>query len=438
MEDQQLGQKDAALKPLKTPERSAPNIRRKRLQASSLTRKDGSPGHSTQMRRIFHESHDKLQAQHCLPFGSSSAQLTASPVQPQSLIRTTQPPEDVETAMCGLVDADSMPAQAYSLSVARGLSSEKRASSTDVGVSSGASVIVRTSLSHEKKPPCETGDPLVDKCFSKDMAKSDNSSNSQEAAKDGLSQSDITASRNLRLLEIDAWLDTVAKEATKKECRDTAVVELDETQRLSDLDVFLGRLQSHLPTSSHSGYPDDSGKESISPESGSLKEPFLRDAREPISSSQSPSFSSRSSKLSDAFCNAYPRVPQPSPATPGKRPWHSVAGSGSQQSVPPGQSQFWSSPGRVNLGSLGCASSESYCGTVALVQDVDPGHERKICPQIFTDECIDNQESGISGLSPHVTPYRKGKEPKRLRRPSYYDSDILFRKDSQQEGGLSA
>ncbi|EGE78858.2 hypothetical protein, variant 2 [Blastomyces dermatitidis ER-3] len=39
---------------------------------------------------------------------------------------------------------------------------------------------------------------------------------------------------------------------------------------------------------------------------------------------------------------------------------------------------------------------------------------------------------GLSDLSPHVTPFRKGKGPKRPRCPSYYDEDLL--QDTQPEG----
>ena len=40
----------------------------------------------------------------------------------------------------------------------------------------------------------------------------------------------------------------------------------------------------------------------------------------------------------------------------------------------------------------------------------------------------------VKELSPNVTPYRKGREPKRSRRSSYWDKDIMgIREQSGQE-----
>lgn len=435
MEDQQLGQRDAVLK---TPERSAPNIRRKRIQASSLARKDGSPGHSVQMKRIFQESHEKLQAQHCIAFSPCSAQPAKSHVQPWNPIRTNPSSEDAGVTTCDLVDRNSIPAQVCSLSPAP-RSSPLRTSSVDVGVSSGASVTMKTDLSHAKEASCKTEDFPVDKCNFRGQLKSHSSSGSQ--AQDSSLQADTTTLRNPWLLNIDTWLDTVAKEAIQGEFRNTATIGSDQALKLSDLDICLSRFQGHSPNSSSSASPESSNKENHSPELGSLKEVLLWNPRESISFSRSDSLASNASEPSDTFYNAYPRVPQPSPTTPvlacEKRPWHSVvAGSGSQSIASPRQSQLRSSLGRAEVESLSYASSTSH-HDILSAQHIDTGDDSKDYPRSSAEDCPDSVENEVAALSPHVTPYRKGKAPKRPRRPSYYDSDILFKKDSQ-EGDVSA
>ncbi|KAL1963762.1 hypothetical protein VTN77DRAFT_7828 [Rasamsonia byssochlamydoides] len=380
------------------------------------------------MKRIFQESHEKLQAQHCIAFSSCSSQPTKGHVQPWNLIRTNQPSEDVGIATCDLVDADSIPARVYSLSPALGSLSVPGTRSMDVGVSSEASVTSRTNLSHAKEASCTTEESPVDKRNFPSQRKSHSSSGGQETA-----QTDTTTSRNAWLLKIDAWLDTVAKEVIQGECKDVAAGP-DQTQTLSDLDVFLGRFEDRLSNSSGAA-SDDSKKENISPDSGSLKELLLRDPRECISFSRSDSLTSSACETTDTFYNAYPRVPQPSPTTPvlacEKRPWRSVAGSAGQQSVPsPRQSQLRSSPGRAEVESLGCASS---CDILSAAQHVNMGDYDNNHSQSPADNCPDSMDNEVAALSPHVTPYRKGKAPKRPRRPSYYDPDILFRKGSQQE-----
>ncbi|KAL1987733.1 hypothetical protein VTN96DRAFT_2573 [Rasamsonia emersonii] len=432
MEDQQLGQKDAVLK---TPERSAPNIRRKRIQASSLARKDGSPGHSVQMKRIFEESHEKLQAQHCIAFSSCSAQPTKSHVRPWNPIRTNPPSEDVGITTCDLVDTNSILAQACSLSPALRSSPALRTSSVDVGVSSAASVTMKTDRSHAKEASCGTEDFPVDKRNLRGQLKSHGSSGSQ--AQDSSLQADTATLGNPWLLNIDTWLDTVAKEAIQGECRNTATIGSDQTLALSDLDICLSRFQGHSPNGSRSASSDSSNKENHSPEVGSLKKVLLWNPRESISFSRSDSLASNASEPSDTFYNAYPRVPQPSPTTPvlacEKRPWHSVVAGSASQSIPSlRQSQLRSSLGRAEVESLSYASSTSY-RDILSAQQVDIGDDGKDNPQSSAEDCPDSVENEVAALSPHVTPYRKGKAPKRPRRPSYYDSDILFKKGSQEE-----
>jgi hypothetical protein len=41
------------------------------------------------------------------------------------------------------------------------------------------------------------------------------------------------------------------------------------------------------------------------------------------------------------------------------------------------------------------------------------------------DVLMEQNEEVVRELSPDVTPYRKGSEPKRARRVSYWDKDIL-------------
>lgn len=58
-----------------------------------------------------------------------------------------------------------------------------------------------------------------------------------------------------------------------------------------------------------------------------------------------------------------------------------------------------------------------------------PGQEFEIAEDEEMDLCVDMNSSpgcmGIKGLSPNVTPFRKGKGPKRNRCASYYDQDLL-------------
>jgi hypothetical protein len=205
--------------------------------------------------------------------------------------------------------------------------------------------------------------------------------------------------------EVDRWLDTVIQETLHADSEDASSASYDGS-RLSTMDALMNHFRAHS-LNSLSSVSRDINQEHLSSISGTSQKQLLQEPGEFASTSFSDSLSSVTSGSSAAFYNAYPQVSE-----------HSLMAPVFVRTEAPRApiTMFDNYHGSPSKGSdFPCSRKQSFLG---LIQSTcgDNSHMA-----VNTSD----RGSEVATLSPNVTPHRKGMGPKRTRRPSYYDPDII-------------